>query len=162
MPQKALSVAFEAVAATRTSTLLVAGDGPERAKVEAGAPANVRFLGAQPRERVFELMRARRRHAALLATGRASALVVAESLAVGTPVLAASAGGVGEVLETAERAARRRRRRRRRWPPRSAGSSPTRELRERLRASAAPGPFADSRRTQIYPRYEAILEEAAR
>ena len=98
VPQKALSVAFEAVRRNEDVTLLVAGDGPERTKIEAGAPANVRFLGAQPRERVFELMRGA--DATLLSSDWESfGLVVAESLAVGTPVLAASAGGVGEVLE---------------------------------------------------------------
>ena len=87
VPQKALSVAFEAVRRNEGVTLLVAGDGPERARIEAQAPANVRFLGAQPREQVFELLRAA--DATLLSSDWESfGLVVAESLAVGTPVLA--------------------------------------------------------------------------
>jgi glycosyltransferase involved in cell wall biosynthesis len=57
-----------------------------------------RFVGAQPRAAVFELLRAA--DATLLSSDWESfGLVVAEALAVGTPVLAAAAGGVGEVLE---------------------------------------------------------------
>jgi len=160
VPQKALSVAFEAVRRNGDVTLLVAGDGPERAKIEAGAPPNVRFLGAQPRERVFELMHAA--DATLLSSDWESfGLVVAESLAVGTPVLAASAGGVGEVLEDGRNGLLVR-----------AGDVDglaaaiqrffaDEGLRERLREAAA-----DSVRRlapdEIYPRYEAILEETAR
>ena len=160
VPQKALSVAFEAVRRNEDVTLLVAGDGPERAKIEAGAPANVRFLGAQPRERVFELMHAA--DATLLSSDWESfGLVVAESLAVGTPVLAASAGGVGEVLEDGRNGLLVR-----------AGDVDglavaiqrffaDEELRERLRGAAA-GSVRRLAPDQIYPRYEAILEEAAR
>jgi glycosyltransferase involved in cell wall biosynthesis len=159
VPQKALSVAFEAVRRNEDVTLLVAGDGPERAKIEAGAPANVRFLGAQPRERVFELMHAA--DATLLSSDWESfGLVVAESLAVGTPVLAASAGGVGEVLEDGRNGL-------------LVGAGDVdglaaaiqrffadEGLRERLREAAA-GSVRRLAPDQIYPRYEAILEEAA-
>ena len=160
VPQKALSVAFEAVRRNEDVTLLVAGDGPERTKIEAGAPANVRFLGAQPRERVFELMRGA--DATLLSSDWESfGLVVAESLAVGTPVLAASAGGVGEVLEDGRNGLL--------VPAGDVDGLAAAigrffadgELRERLRAAAA----ESVRRLapeEIYPRYEAILAEAAR
>ena len=137
VPQKALSVAFEAV-----------------------APAIVRLLGAQPRERVFELMRGA--DATLLSSDWESfGLVVAESLAVGTPVLAASAGGVGEVLEDGRNGLL--------VPAGDVDGLAAAigrffadgELRERLRAAAA----ESVRRLapeEIYPRYEAILAEAAR
>jgi glycosyltransferase involved in cell wall biosynthesis len=160
VPQKALSVAFEAVRRNEHITLLVAGDGPERAKIEAGAPANVRFLGAQPRERVFELMHAA--DATLLSSDWESfGLVVAESLAAGTPVLAASAGGVGEVLEDGRNGLL--------VPAGDVdGLAAAIErffaddaLRARLREAAA----ESVRRldpSQVYPRYEAILEEVAR
>jgi len=160
VPQKALSVAFEAVRRNEDVTLLVAGDGPERARIEEAAPANVCFLGAQPREQVFELMHAA--DATLLSSDWESfGLVVAESLAVGTPVLAASAGGIGELLEDG----------------RNGLLVPAGDvdglaaaigryfsdvaLQARLREAAA-----DSVRrldpSRIYPRYEAILAEAAR
>jgi glycosyltransferase involved in cell wall biosynthesis len=160
VPQKALSVAFEAVRRNEGVTLLVAGDGPERARIESEAPDNVRFLGALPREKVFELLRAA--DATLLSSDWESfGLVVAESLAVGTPVLAAAAGGVAEVLENERNgllvpagdtnaladAIRR------------FFSDP--ELQARLRAAAA----ESVRRLapeEVYPRYERIFEEAAR
>jgi glycosyltransferase involved in cell wall biosynthesis len=160
VPQKALGVAFEAVKRNPGVTLLLAGDGPERTKVEAEAPANARFLGAQSRTQVFELLRAA--DATLLSSDWESfGLVVAESLAVGTPVLAATAGGVGEVLENERNGLL--------VPAGDADALADAirrffadpDLRARLRAAAA-----DSVRRlapeEIYPRYERILEEAAR
>jgi glycosyltransferase involved in cell wall biosynthesis len=162
VPQKALGVAFEAVRRNEGVTLLVAGDGPRRAEVEAearGLDERARFLGAQPRETVFELMRAA--DATLLSSDWESfGLVVAESLAVGTPVLAAGAGGIGEVLENGRNGLL--------VPPGDVDGLADAigryfaddELRERLRAAAA----ESVRRLapdEIYPRYEAILEAAA-
>jgi glycosyltransferase involved in cell wall biosynthesis len=157
VPQKALSVAFEAVRRNEAVTLLVAGDGPERAKVEAAAPVNVRFLGAQPREKVFELLHSA--DATLLSSDWESfSLVAAESLAVGTPVIAAAAGGVGEVVEHEHNGLL--------VPPAELADAVHRyfsdpELRERLRGAAA----ESVRRLvpqEIYPRYEAILEAVRR
>ncbi len=160
VPQKALSVAFEAVRRNPDVTLLVAGDGPERAKVEAQAPPNARFLGAQPRERVFELLRTA--DAALLSSDWESfGLVAAESLAVGTPVLAAAAGGIEEVVENERNGLL--------VPSGDADaladairrffSDP--DLQARLR-DAAPDSVRRLAPEEIYPRYERILEEAAR
>ena len=160
VPQKALAVAFEAVRRNPHVRLLVAGDGPERARAESDAPPNASFLGAQPRAKVFELLRAA--DATLLSSDWESfGLVAAESLAVGTPVIAAAAGGVGEVLENERNGLL--------VPPGDADAlagairrffaDP--DLRQRLRAAAA----ASVRRLapgEIYPRYERILEEAAR
>jgi glycosyltransferase involved in cell wall biosynthesis len=162
VPQKALAVALEAVQRNDGVTLLLAGDGPERAKVEAQARAldgRARFLGAQPRATVFELLRAA--DATLLSSDWESfGLVVAEALAVGTPVLAAAAGGVGEVLEDGRNGL---------LVPAGdvealAGAIgrffSDQALREHLRGAAA----ESVRRLQpdaIYPRLEQILEEAA-
>jgi glycosyltransferase involved in cell wall biosynthesis len=160
VPQKALGVALEAVRRNERVTLVLAGDGPERAKVQAQAPPNARFLGALPRERVFELMRSA--DATLLSSDWESfGLVAAESLAVGTPVLAAAAGGVTEVVENERNGL---------LVP--AGDAVAlaeairrffadAELRARLAAAAA----ESVRRLapeEIYPRYERILEETAR
>jgi glycosyltransferase involved in cell wall biosynthesis len=163
VPQKALGVALRAVARNDGVTLLLAGDGPERAKVEAlareiGLDGRARFLGARPRAAVFELLRAA--DASLLSSDWESfGLVVVEALAVGTPVVAATAGGVGEVLDDgrngllvpagdvdalAEAIAR---------------FFADGELRSGLRAAAA----ESVRRLApdaIYPQLEAILEEA--
>jgi len=83
VPQKALDVALQAVSLIDDVSLV--GD-------------RVRFLGAQPRSTVFELFKAA--DAALLSSSWESfGLVVAEALAVGTPVISTAVGGVVEVLE---------------------------------------------------------------
>jgi glycosyltransferase involved in cell wall biosynthesis len=163
VPQKALGVALEAVGRNEGVTLLLAGDGPERTKVEAQArllDGRARFLGAQPREAVLELLRAA--DAALLSSDWESfGLVVAEALAVGTPVVAASAGGVGEVLEDGRNGL---------LVPAGdvdalAGAIrrffSDRELRERLRSAAAES-VSRLAPEAVYPRLEAILAQAAR
>ena len=97
-PQKSLELA---IAAARDAgvALAIAGDGPERARLEALGHA--RFLGPLPRGDVLALFRA----------GDASILSsswenfphgVVESLATGTPVVATDVGGVREVLRDGE------------------------------------------------------------
>jgi D-inositol-3-phosphate glycosyltransferase len=102
VPQKALEVALRAVARADRVQLAIAGDGPERERAlalarELALDRRVRFLGPQPRETVFALFRAA--DAALLSSSWESfGLVVAEALAVGTPVIATAVGGVTEVI----------------------------------------------------------------
>ena len=78
---------------------MLAGDGPEREELEKlarGLP--VRFLGAQPRETVFELLAAA--DAVLLtSTWENFPHAVVEGLAAGTPVIATAAGGVTEIVQ---------------------------------------------------------------
>jgi glycosyltransferase involved in cell wall biosynthesis len=97
-PQKSLELAIGATRAAGVR-LVVAGGGPERARLERLGHAT--FLGPLPRERVLALFRA----------GDASILSsswenfphgVVESLATGTPVVATDVGGVGEVLRDGE------------------------------------------------------------
>lgn len=96
--QKDLATAFAAIGETR---LLVAGDGPERAHLEALAGPSVEFLGPLPRAQVLGLLRA----------ADASILTslwenfphgVVESLAMGTPVIATRTGGVAEIVRDGE------------------------------------------------------------
>jgi glycosyltransferase involved in cell wall biosynthesis len=100
--QKSLERALEAVAASDDVRFLIAGDGPDRAQLEGRAQAlgiedRVRFLGAQPRERVVELFHAA--DATILSSSWENfPHTVVEALAVGTPVLAMEAGGVAEVV----------------------------------------------------------------
>ncbi|MDX6503509.1 MAG: hypothetical protein QOE29_634 [Gaiellaceae bacterium] len=99
--QKTLEVAFAAVERNPGVHLLVVGDGPERAQLEARAGEQVRFLGAQPRERVLELFRAA--DASLLSSAWENfPHGVVESLAVGTPVISSAIGGVAEVVRDGE------------------------------------------------------------
>jgi glycosyltransferase involved in cell wall biosynthesis len=95
---KALDVAFEAIAELDDVTLLVAGDGEERARLEASAGARARFLGPLPRERVLELLAVA--DAVLLSSSWENfPHVLVEALSVGTPVIATRVGGVPEIVE---------------------------------------------------------------
>jgi glycosyltransferase involved in cell wall biosynthesis len=100
-PQKSLDVALAAVDAVDGVSLLIAGDGDERSRLEALAGPRVRFLGPQPRERVLELFRAA--DASLLSSSWENfPHTVVEALAVGTPVLSTRVGGVAEVVRDGE------------------------------------------------------------
>jgi glycosyltransferase involved in cell wall biosynthesis len=100
--QKSLTRALDAVAAADGVQLVIAGDGPDREALErhardVGLAGRVSFLGAQPRRRIVELFRAA--DASILSSSWENfPHTVVEALAVGTPVLAMEAGGVGEVV----------------------------------------------------------------
>jgi glycosyltransferase involved in cell wall biosynthesis len=102
-PQKALDVAFAALQELAGATLLVVGDGEERARLEQSARTlavadRVRFLGARPREEVLRVLRAA--DAAVLSSDWENfPHAVVEALAVGTPVVATTVGGVPEVVQ---------------------------------------------------------------
>jgi glycosyltransferase involved in cell wall biosynthesis len=104
--QKSLGIALEAVAANDGVVLLIAGEGDERTPLERrvaelGLGDRVRFLGAQPRDRVLELFRAA--DASILSSSWENfPHTVVEALAVGTPVLATATGGVAEVVRDGE------------------------------------------------------------
>jgi glycosyltransferase involved in cell wall biosynthesis len=104
--QKSLGRALESVAAADGVQLVIAGDGPDRAALERraeelGLRDSVRFLGTQPRRRIVELFCAA--DAAILSSSWENfPHTVVEALAVGTPVLAMEAGGVGEVVRDGE------------------------------------------------------------
>jgi len=162
---KALPVAFAALASTEGVCLLVAGDGPDRQALELeaerlGLAGRVRFLGAQPRERVLALFRAA--DAALLSSAWENfPHTVVEALAAGTPVIATRVGGVPEVVHDGENGLL--------VPagdPEALAAAIRRflhepELRARLVAAAKPSVEAISR-DAIYGRLEAILAEAVR
>jgi glycosyltransferase involved in cell wall biosynthesis len=102
-PQKALDVALDALALTRGTRLLLAGEGPDQPALEErahelGLDGRVRFLGPQPHLCVLELFRAA--DASLLTSDWENfPHGVVESLAVGTPVIATAVGGVREIVE---------------------------------------------------------------
>ncbi len=94
--------AFAAASLPADATLLIAGTGSRRDALEAlalelGIAPRVRFLGQQTREEVAELMR-NARCLALPSASEGWGMVVAESLACGTPVVASRVGGVPEIV----------------------------------------------------------------
>lgn len=162
--QKSLELAVRAVAEAAGVELVIAGEGPDREPLERlsrelGIADRVRFLGAQPRERVLELFRAA--DAAILSSSWENfPHTVVEALSVGTPVLATRTGGVAEVVRDGENgllvepgdvsalaAAVRR-------------YFEDEALRSRLRAAAAPS-VADYAPERVLARLEHVLEEVA-
>jgi len=162
--QKSLGIALQALAGVGGITLLIAGEGDERAALERragelGLGERVRFLGPQPRGRVVELFRAA--DAAILSSSWENfPHTVVEALAVGTPVLATRVGGVGEVVHDGENGLL--------FPAGDAAALEAgirrffedEQLRERLRA-AAPGSVRAYDRATIFGRLERVLSAAA-
>jgi len=163
--QKSLERALEAVAGVDGVKLVIAGEGPDRVRLEGRAEAaglgnRVRFLGAQPRQRVVELFHAA--DATILSSSWENfPHTVVEALAVGTPVLAMEAGGVSEVVRDGVNGL-------------LVPAGDTRaladaihryftdeKLRERLRAAAVES-VADYAPEKVFGRLEATLLEVAR
>ena len=163
--QKSLGHALEAVAAADGVRLVIAGEGPDRATLEAratelGIAERIDFLGAQPRERVVELFRAA--DATILSSSWENfPHTVVEALAVGTPVLAMAAGGVSEVVHDGVNGMLVA-------PGDTQGLAAAvqryfadDELRERLRAAAAPS-VAEYAPDRVFGELEATLLRVAR
>jgi glycosyltransferase involved in cell wall biosynthesis len=99
---KSLDVALSALAEVEGVSLLIAGDGDQRRALEQrahelGLNGRARFLGQQQSREVLELFRAA--DAAVLSSSWENfPHAVVEALAVGTPVIATTVGGVGEVV----------------------------------------------------------------
>jgi glycosyltransferase involved in cell wall biosynthesis len=104
--QKALDVAFAAVAQVPNARLVVIGDGPDRDRLEAaardaGAGDRVEFRGALPRLDALAVV-----------AGSTAALLTSEwenfphsaveALAVGVPVVSTAVGGVPEIVRDGE------------------------------------------------------------
>jgi glycosyltransferase involved in cell wall biosynthesis len=165
VPQKSLGVALAALGQCEGVELVLAGDGPERGRLEAlareaGLSDRTRFLGAQPRRTVFELLAAA--DAVLLSSSWENfPHAVVEGLAAGTPVIATDAGGVGEVVVDGVNGLL--------GPPDDAPALAAAirrffaddALRERLRAAAS-GSVAGYAPERIFERLESMLLEAAR
>ena len=163
--QKAVGVALEALTRLDGVSLVLAGDGPDaellrRRASELSLDGRARFLGAQPRELVLELLSAA--DAVVLSSAWENfPHVLVEALGVGTPVISTSTGGVTEIVRDGENGLL--------VPPgdpdalaaavRRYFDDPA--LQERLRGAARDSVkrFSPER---IYGRLEEILESAAR
>jgi glycosyltransferase involved in cell wall biosynthesis len=77
-------------------TLLVAGDGPSRARLEAGAPPNVRFLGRTSDAELADLYA--RCRALVYPQEEDFGIVAVEAQAAGRPVIAFGRGGATETV----------------------------------------------------------------
>jgi len=160
---KALRVALEALEQVDDVSLVLVGDGEERADLEQRATrldGRVRFLGAQPRERVLETLAAADA-LVLSSTWENFPHAVVEALAVGTPVIATDVGGVSEAVVDGENGLLVAP-----GDPAALAAAIRRffgdgALRARLAAAAAPSVerFAPDR---VYAELERILEQAAR
>ncbi len=163
--QKALEVALDALGRVDGVVLAIAGDGPDlpavrRRTAELGLDSRVRFLGPLSRDGVLTLFRAA--DASLLTSSWENfPHTVVEALAVGTPVIATSVGGVPELVHDGENGLLAP------TDDREALAAAIRRLvgepglRERLAAAAAPS--VDHLRPEaLYPRLEAILHAASR
>jgi teichuronic acid biosynthesis glycosyltransferase TuaC len=104
--RKGHDLVIRALAALPGCVLLVAGEGPERSRLEAlvaelGLNARVRLLGARPHAKMTELYGAA--DALVLASSREGwANVLLEAMACGTPVLATDIWGNPEVVRAPE------------------------------------------------------------
>jgi glycosyltransferase involved in cell wall biosynthesis len=164
VPQKAIPVALEAVVRNPDVSLVLAGEGPYLERLQDLARSlpldgRARFLGPQPRQTVFELLRAA--DAALLSSSWENfPHMVVEALSVGTPVVATDVGGVTEILRDGENGLL--------VPmndPDALAGAIRRyfdddALQERLRAAAVAS-VARFSPDEIYGRLEALLEEVA-
>jgi glycosyltransferase involved in cell wall biosynthesis len=104
--RKGQDIALAALADIRGATLLLAGDGPERSRLErqaaaAGLAGRVRFLGVQPHHALPALIAAA--DVMVLPTvSEGLANVWVEALACGTPLVTSDVGGAREVVDRPE------------------------------------------------------------
>jgi glycosyltransferase involved in cell wall biosynthesis len=162
--QKGLVTALEALARVPAARLVLVGDGPDRAALEArardaGLNGRVEFRGARPRGDVLRALAGA--EAALLPSEWENLPHAAiEALAVGTPVVATAVGGVPEIVRDGENGLL--------VPPRDPAALAAaiervlgdRRFRNRLAKAAAPS-IAELDRERVYGRLEAILAEEA-
>ena len=103
--RKGHDLVIEALTQLPDCTLVIAGDGPRRAELEAlarrvGAQDRVRFLGETPHADLPDLYAAA--DVLLLPSSREGwANVLLEAMACGTPVVATDVNGTGEVVRSA-------------------------------------------------------------
>ena len=106
IPLKGHDIAIKALIDLPGTNLAIAGDGPERANLEAlaqrtGVADRVRFFGRVAHEALPEMYRAAD-ILLLLSTNEGLANVLLEAMACGTPVVATATGGTPEAITVPE------------------------------------------------------------
>jgi len=96
VPYKRIDLIVEAFTAMPARTLVVIGDGPDFAKIQAKAGPNIRILGQQPFEALRDYLQ--RARAFVFAAEEDFGIVPVEAQACGTPVIAYGKGGVLESI----------------------------------------------------------------
>lgn len=99
-PYKRIDLAIEAAnkgLGGANHNLLIVGDGSERARLQAMAGPNVRFLGRVSKERLRQLLRTSR--LLLFPQVEDFGIAAVEALACGLPVVARRAGGALDIVE---------------------------------------------------------------
>jgi glycosyltransferase involved in cell wall biosynthesis len=139
VPYKRVDLAVE-VCTRKGWKLVVAGEGPERARLEHSAGPNVTFLGRVEEDAVPGLLAGAK---ALLFPGLEDfGIVPVEALAAGTPVVAYGKGGVEDSLEDGKTGP---------WFSEQTVEALT-EAMERLEKEGAPDPMDLNRRAQAFSR----------
>jgi glycosyltransferase involved in cell wall biosynthesis len=96
VPYKRVDLIVKAFAHMPHRKLVVIGDGPEYAKIQADVPPNVTLLGYQPWEVLHEKMRQAK--AFIFAAEEDFGILPVEAQACGTPVIAYGKGGALETV----------------------------------------------------------------
>jgi glycosyltransferase involved in cell wall biosynthesis len=97
---KHLDLIVDAFSRTPERTLVVAGDGPERARIAALAGRNVQLVGHVSNDTLRDYMQ--RARAFIFAAEEDFGIVVAEAQACGTPVICYGRGGATEIVRDGE------------------------------------------------------------
>jgi len=97
--EKGLPTMLRAMRSLNGARLVVAGDGPERARMEAEAPAGVEFLGAIEPDAVPDVVRRARALVVPSACFEGAPRSILEAYSAGVPVIASAIGGLPEVVD---------------------------------------------------------------